>query len=446
MRRWWKGRPTEPEGTEPEGVGRDGPEPEGAAPDPSPGPVTAPAPESAPEPATAPAVTSPEAEPADEAFPETTPPDAAHPDTAPPDAAHPDTARPAETEATPAEAETAAPPAAEAPPEADTAAAPPEAEPSAARPGKAAAPARTTGNGKKTGKGTGAGKGNGTGKSGTSRRRAKVPEGPWPRPPRTRVIAVANQKGGCAKTTSTVNLAAALTQAGLAVLVLDLDPQGNASSALSVPHTVGVPSLYDVVVDRRPLAETVVTCPDLPGLLAAPATIDLAGADLELITAVNREQRLRDSLQEYLATRDGDERIDYVLIDCPPSLSLLTVNAFTAAGEVLIPVQCEYYALEGLSQLLGHIDLVRNHLNPQLQISSLLLTMYDSRTRLSSQVADEVRTHFPDRVANTVIPRSVRISEAPSHGQTVLTYDPANIGSRRYREAAYELATRLTVD
>jgi chromosome partitioning protein len=265
---------------------------------------------------------------------------------------------------------------------------------------------------------------------------------PLPRPSKTRVIAIANQKGGCAKTTSTVNLAAGLAQAGLRVLVLDLDPQGNASSALSIPHQVGTPSLYDVVAERRPLAEVVVDCPDVPGLRAAPATIDLAGADLELITAVNREQRLRRALTEYLSGQAEQDRVDYVLIDCPPSLSLLTVNAFTAAGEVLIPVQCEYYALEGLSQLLGHIDLVRQHLNPQLRISSMLLTMYDSRTKLSAQVAEEVRTHFPERVAETVIPRSVRISEAPSHGQTVLTYDPNSVGAVQYRAAARELATR----
>jgi cellulose biosynthesis protein BcsQ len=253
---------------------------------------------------------------------------------------------------------------------------------------------------------------------------------------------VANQKGGCAKTTSAVNLAAALAQADLSVLVLDLDPQGNASTALGLAHHVGVPSLYDVIVDRRPLGETVAGCPDVPGLLAAPATIDLAGADLELISKVDRERRLQGSLSEYLATRSGEDRIDYVLIDCPPSLSLLTVNAFTAASEVLIPVQCEYYALEGLSQLLSHIELVRAHLNPNLVISSLLLTMYDSRTRLSAQVAEEVRAHFPDQVANTVIPRSVRVSEAPSHGQTVLTYDPSCAGATCYRDAAREFAIR----
>lgn len=265
---------------------------------------------------------------------------------------------------------------------------------------------------------------------------------PLPRPPTTRVIAIANQKGGCAKTTSAVNLAAGLAQAGLRVLVLDLDPQGNASSALNIPHQVGTPGLYDVVVERRPLAETIVDCPDVPGLQVAPATIDLAGADLELITAVNREQRLRTALTDYLSGLADEDRVDYILIDCPPSLSLLTVNAFTAASEVLIPVQCEYYALEGLSQLLGHIDLVRGHLNPRLRISSLLLTMYDSRTKLSAQVAEEVRTHFPEQVAETVIPRSVRISEAPSHGQTVLTYDPNSVGAVQYRAAAHELATR----
>ncbi len=264
----------------------------------------------------------------------------------------------------------------------------------------------------------------------------------WPRPAGTRIIAVANQKGGCAKTTSTVNLAAALAQAGLSVLVVDLDPQGNASTALGVPHHVGVPSLYDVIVDLRPFTEVVTDCPDVPGLRVAPATIDLAGADLELITKVGREQRLLQALSAYLEPLAGSRRIDYVLIDCPPSLSLLTVNAFTAAAEVLIPVQCEYYALEGLSQLLGQIDLVRDHINPDLRICSLLLTMYDSRTRLSAQVADEVRSHFPDQVASTVIPRSVRISEAPSHGQTVLTYDPGCAGASCYRDAARELAAQ----
>ena len=261
-----------------------------------------------------------------------------------------------------------------------------------------------------------------------------------PRPDRTRILTVANQKGGVGKTTTTVNVAAALALAGLSVLVVDLDPQGNASTALGVPHHSDVTSIYDVLVDGTPLSEIVQPCPDVDGLLCAPATIDLAGSEIELVSLVARETRLRRALTAYLEERD--ERIDYVLIDCPPSLGLLTVNAFVAADEVFIPIQCEYYALEGLSQLLKNIDMIRTHLNPTLHVSTILLTMYDARTRLSAQVADEVRNHFGPQTLHSTVPRSVRVSEAPSHGQTVITYDPMSTGALAYREAAAELADR----
>jgi chromosome partitioning protein len=267
----------------------------------------------------------------------------------------------------------------------------------------------------------------------------------FPKPPYTRILTVANQKGGVGKTTTTVNVAAALALSGLNVAVLDIDPQGNASTALGIDHHADVPSLYDVVIDDRPLAEVIQLCPDIPNLWVAPATIDLAGAEIELVSFVAREVRLKKALQAYLDERldQGLEQIDYVFIDCPPSLSLLTVNAFVAAREVLIPIQCEYYALEGLSQLLKHIELIRRQLNPSLHVSTILLTMYDGRTRLSSQVADEVRAHFPDEVVRTTVPRSVRISEAPSHGQTVMTYDPASSGALSYLEASRELAEQV---
>ena len=261
-----------------------------------------------------------------------------------------------------------------------------------------------------------------------------------PRPDRTRILTVANQKGGVGKTTTTVNTAAALALAGLSVLVVDLDPQGNASTALGVPHHSEVTSIYDVLVDGTPLADIVQTCPDVDGLLCAPATIDLAGSEIELVSLVARETRLRRALSLYLSERE--ERIDYVLIDCPPSLGLLTVNAFVAADEVFIPIQCEYYALEGLSQLLKNIELIRTHLNPDLHVSTILLTMYDARTRLSAQVADEVRTHFGAQTLRSTVPRSVRVSEAPSHGQTVITYDPMSTGALAYRQAAAEIADR----
>lgn len=257
---------------------------------------------------------------------------------------------------------------------------------------------------------------------------------------RTRVLTVSNQKGGVGKTTTTVNMAAALVSVGARVLVIDLDPQGNASTALGVPHTADIPSIYDVLIDEFPIADIVQTSPESPNLLCAPSTIHLAGAEIELVSQVAREHRLKTALDEYLANLD--EHLDFVLIDCPPSLGLLTINAFTAAKELLIPIQCEYYALEGLSQLLGTVRMIQKHLNPQLHLSSILLTMYDGRTRLAQQVAEEVREHFAKEVLTTVIPRSVRVSEAPSFGQTVIAYDGQSAGAIAYREAAVELIRR----
>lgn len=255
------------------------------------------------------------------------------------------------------------------------------------------------------------------------------------------MLTVANQKGGVGKTTTAVNMAAALSQSGLQVLVIDMDPQGNASTALGIEHGEDVAGIYDVLIDGVPLEDVVQESPSLPGLRCAPATIDLAGAEIELVPMVARESRLRNAVTTFLQGQDSQGvRIDYVFIDCPPSLGLLTVNSFVAGSEVLIPIQCEYYALEGLSQLLTNIDLITEHLNPGLVVSHILLTMYDGRTRLSSQVADEVRQHFGDTVLRTSIPRSVRISEAPSHGETVITYDPISSGALCYLEAAKEVA------
>ena len=277
-----------------------------------------------------------------------------------------------------------------------------------------------------------------------ARRRIELRGRKFPRPERTRVITVANQKGGVGKTTTTVNLAAALAQAGLQVLVLDNDPQGNASTALGIDHRAGTPSIYEVLVDGAPMHEAVQESPDVPGLWCLPATIDLSGAEIELVSMVARETRLRTALDAYLDWRaqQGLGAIDYVFVDCPPSLGLLTVNAFVVAREVLIPIQCEYYALEGLSQLLKTIELIQAHLNPGLAVSTILLTMYDARTNLAQQVAEEVRTHFPERTLRTTVPRSVRISEAPSYGQTVMTYDGGSSGALAYLEAARELAER----
>jgi chromosome partitioning protein len=257
-----------------------------------------------------------------------------------------------------------------------------------------------------------------------------------PRPDSTRYMVVANQKGGVGKTTSTVNLAAALAMHGSRVLVVDLDPQGNASTALGVDHHASVPSVYDVLIEGKDLADVVQPVRDVEGLFCCPATIDLAGAEIELVSLVARESRLQRALTAY------EQPLDYVLIDCPPSLGLLTVNALVAGEEVVIPIQCEYYALEGLGQLLRNVELVKAHLNPKLRVSTILLTMYDARTRLAAQVAQEVREHFGEEVLRTAIPRSVRISEAPSYGQTVMTYDPGSSGALSYLEAARELALR----
>ncbi|KUP98232.1 ParA family protein [Thermobifida cellulosilytica] len=260
----------------------------------------------------------------------------------------------------------------------------------------------------------------------------------WPRPERCRIMSVANQKGGVGKTTTTVNLAVALAMHGNRVLVVDLDPQGNASTALGMERTPDSRSIYHCLVEDEEIRELARPVPDVPNLWCVPATIDLAGAEIELVSLVARESRLKRAFSAY-----DSKDLDYILIDCPPSLGLLTVNAMVACQEVLIPIQCEYYALEGVGQLLRNIELVKSHLNPDLFISTVLLTMYDGRTRLAAQVAEEVRGHFGDLVLRTMIPRSVRVSEAPSYGQSVMTYDPASTGAMAYLDAARELAFRV---
>ncbi|WP_066517337.1 ParA family protein [Curtobacterium ammoniigenes] len=273
-----------------------------------------------------------------------------------------------------------------------------------------------------------------------NRRRRAIAGQQFPLPAATRVMTVSNQKGGVGKTTTTVNLAAALARGGARVLVIDLDPQGNASTALGVERHPNTASIYDVIVDETPLADAVQHSPESERLWCVPATIHLAGAEIELVSLVAREQRLRTALDQYLTAQE--EPPHYVLIDCPPSLGLLTINAFVAAKEVLIPIQCEYYALEGLSQLLRNIELIERHLNPDLRVSTILLTMYDGRTNLANQVAAEVREHFGNEVLQTMIPRSVRVSEAPSYGQSVVSYDVNSSGSLSYLEAAAEIAAR----
>ncbi len=258
-------------------------------------------------------------------------------------------------------------------------------------------------------------------------------------PAQTRIITISNQKGGVGKTTTAVNLAAALARKGMRVLVIDLDPQGNASTALGVEHHNQVLGSYEVLVQGLPMADAVKSSPEHENLSCLPATINLAGAEIEMVEVSGRELVLRNALNAYLSTV---ERIDYVFIDSPPSLGLLTVNALSAATEVLVPIQCEYYALEGVTQLVSNIERIKRGLNPKLVVSSILLTMFDNRTNLSTDVAQEVRRFFPSQTLEATIPRSVRLSEAPSFGQTAITYDPKNTGSLAYQEAAIELAQR----
>ena len=259
-----------------------------------------------------------------------------------------------------------------------------------------------------------------------------------PPPGRTRTLVIANQKGGVGKTTTAVNLATALAVGGLRVLVIDLDPQGNASTALGIEHSEGTRGTYEAISGDAPIAELVQQSPESAGLWVLPATVDLAGAEIGLVNVPARESRLLHALRDYVA----EVAPDYVFIDCPPSLGLLTLNALVAADEILIPIQCEYYALEGVTQLLRTINVVKGSMNDRLYLSTVLLTMFDGRTRLATQVANEVRRHFPEQTLAAVIPRSVRVSEAPSYGQSVITYHSASAGAQAYLDAAAELAQR----
>jgi chromosome partitioning protein len=269
-----------------------------------------------------------------------------------------------------------------------------------------------------------------------------------PSPKETTIITIANQKGGVGKTTTAVNLAAALAKHGLHILVVDTDPQGNASTALNIDHRVGTPDVYSVLVEEQDFSEVVKPVAEIDNLFCAPATIDLAGAEIELVSLVAREYRLQRALNKYLDFHKEkyNKALDYVFIDCPPSLGLLTLNALVAAKEVLIPIQTEYYALEGLGQLMNNVNLVKKQLNPELEVATIVLTMFDSRTNLSQQVAEEVRKHFGDIVITTEIPRAVRVSEAPSFQQTVITYDPGSPGAQAYVKVAKEFAQRHAGD
>jgi chromosome partitioning protein len=252
---------------------------------------------------------------------------------------------------------------------------------------------------------------------------------------RARMIAIANQKGGVGKTTTAVNLGAALANLGQVVLVVDLDPQGNASTGLGIDHSVRTTTTYNVIMSGAEIQEAIQTT-EVPGLSAIPSTIDLAGAEIELVSQFSRENRLRKALESI------QDEYDFVLLDCPPSLGLLTVNALTAADELIVPIQCEYYALEGLGQLLKNVRLVQQNVNPGLRLSGIVMTMFDARTKLADQVIDEVRAYFGSRVYDTIIPRTVRLSEAPGFGKPISLYDPSSKGAMAYKWLAEEVVAR----
>ena len=265
---------------------------------------------------------------------------------------------------------------------------------------------------------------------------------PMVAPLKTRIFTVANQKGGVGKTTTAVNLAAALSMGGLKVLVIDLDPQGNASTAFGIDRANSA-GIYEVLINDVPMAQVVLKVAGFPHLEAIAANSDLAGAEIQLVPEVAREFRLQSALQTFLTSKqNAGQRFDYVFIDCPPSLGLLTINALAAADEVLVPIQCEYYSLEGLSLLLETLSEVQKRLNPKITLTTIVLTMFDSRTRLASDVAENVKKHFPNELINIPIPRAVRVSEAPSYGQTVMTYDAASPGAIAYMGVAREIANR----
>lgn len=249
-------------------------------------------------------------------------------------------------------------------------------------------------------------------------------------------MTVANQKGGVGKTTTAVNVAAGLALGGLRVVVIDADPQGNASTALGVDHSAGTPSLHDVIMGDLSIGDVLKECPHVENLWVVPSTIDLSSAEISLVLENGREFRLKNAIDE------ADLDVDYIIIDCPPSLGLLTLNSLVAAKEVLIPIQTEYYALEGLTQLINTINVVKQSTNAELEVSTILLTMYDKRTNLAQEVASDVRAHFPEETLDVEIPRNVKISEAPSYEQTVLTYDPRSAGAVAYLAAAHEIAQR----
>jgi len=251
--------------------------------------------------------------------------------------------------------------------------------------------------------------------------------------PLPRILAIANQKGGVGKTTTAVNLGAGLAELGYRVLIVDLDPQGNATTGLGINARNLQSSVYDALMNETPI-EDCIEPTAVRNLFVAPATIDLAGAEIELVPAFSRELKLRRALD----TIKGE--FDYTLIDCPPSLGLLTVNGLAAADEVVVPIQCEYYALEGLGQLLRNVQLVQSNLNPKLEVSAIILTMYDARTKLAEQVAQEVRDHFGPKVCRNLVPRTVRLSEAPSFGQPIIVFDPSSRGAIAYRELAKEVS------